>query len=153
MDIQTIIIMTLAAVSCCSCHPRTGNSLGLRPENHGNLSAPHSNCVAVARQLQDVHSILHMRIRNVRGGEVSASPQSATSPSLKPDNNTKTNTTLPSQNPSSKIPYWFPALENVVTPIFRTVILILTIFNVNITWRLHGQCPTVPCCRLDLAQS
>ena len=151
MDIRTIVIMTLAAVSCCSCHPRTGNGLGLHHEsNHGNHSAPQSHCVAVARQ--DFHSILRMRIRNFRG-EVSVSPQSATPPYAKPDNSTKTNTTLPSQNPSSKIPYWFPAFENVVTPIFRTVILILTIFNVNITWRLHGQCPTAPCCRLGLAQN
>ena len=147
MDIQTIIIVTLAALSCCSCHPPTGNGVGLRPEsNHGNHSAPHSNRVAVARQ--DVHSILRMRIRNSRGGEVSLSPPSATPPYIKPDNNTKTNATLPSQQPDPKVPYWFPALENIVTPIFRTVILILTIFNVNITWRLHGQFPTLPCCRL-----
>lgn len=151
MDIQTIIIMTLAAVSCCSCHPPTGNGLGLRPEsNPGNHSAPHSNCVAVVRQ--DVHSILRMRMRNLRGGEASLSPQSATPPYIKPDNSSKTNVTLPSQQTSQKTPYWFPALENIVTPIFRTVILILTIFNINITWRLHGECPTLSCCSLGLTQ-
>ena len=151
MDIQTIIIMTLAAVSCCSCHPPTGNCLGLRPNsNDRNHSVPHTNCVALVRQ--DVHSILRMRIRNLRGGEVSLSPQSATPPYTKPDNSTKANATLPSQQASSKIPYWFPALKNIVTPIFRTVILILTLFNINITWRIHGQCPTPPCCHFGLTQ-
>lgn len=147
MSIQVIIVVTLAAVSCCSCHPHTGNVIGLDPESiHGNHSVFKSNCIAVAHR--DIHSILRMRMRHLRGGEISLSPPSASSPDIKPDNST-----LPPQQPSPETTLGITRLEKVVTPVFRTVILILTLFNVNITWRIHGQCLTVPCCSIDLSQS
>ena len=152
MNIQAIITLILAAVSCCSCHWPTGNGHGLDlNSNQRPHSAPHPNCGAVARQ--EHHSVRRMRTRHLRGSDISLSPQSASPPTPMPNNSIKTNTTLPFQQPSSKIPYWFPTLENIVTPLFRAVMLILTLFNINISWRVHGQCPTLPCCSLGLIYS
>ena len=150
MSIQAIIIVTLAAVSCCSCHPPTGNVIGLDPESiNGSHSVPISNCVAVAHR--DIHTILRMRMRQLRGGKISLSPPSTSPPNIKPDNST--NTTLTSQQSSPNMSSQFTTFENRFTPIFRTVMLVLTLFNVNITWRIHGWWLTASWCSLDLSQS
>lgn len=152
MSIQVIIIVTLAAVSCCSCHPHTGTVTGLDPESiDGNHSVFKPNCITVAHR--EVHSVLRMRMGHLRGGEISLSPPPASPPDIKPDNSTKMNTTLPSQQTSPETSLWTTRLENIVTPVFRAVILILALFNVNITWRIHGQWLTVPCYSIDLSQS
>ena len=143
MSIQAILFVALAAVSCCSGHPPTPNSLKPQLEKaSGNHSVIASDCVAVVAR-QDIHSILRMRMRHLRSGGVSLSPPSAPPPYVKPDNNTKTNATLHNSHPSPKIYSWIPAFQDVVTPIFRAVILILTLFNINITWRIHGEWRTL----------
>ena len=69
------------------------------------------------------------RQRRSAHGEVSLSPQieSPTAPS--------TNSTQTPQNSSP----WIPSSEAIDTAVFRTFITILTLFNVNITWRIHGK--------------
>lgn len=139
MKIQATIFMILVAITSSSCHPPTRRILEpcieRLPRNHSVTGTEH---VSVAHRAP--HSILRTRMKSTRSGEVSLSPESTPLPYYtRADNSTKTNTTLPIQQSSLKIPSWVPTLENIITPIFRTVILILTLFNVNITWRLHGQ--------------
>lgn len=139
MNINVVIFMALVAVTCSSCHPPPRHVLELKLENGcGNHSVTGSDYIAAAHRY--THSIIRTRTKRSRSGKVSLSPESAPPPYIKPNNSTKTtNTTLPIQQSSPKIPFWFPTLEAIVTPIFRAVLLILTLFNVNITWRIHGQ--------------
>lgn len=140
MKIQVIIFTTLIVVTYSSCHPPPRRVLKLQLESIcGNHSVAGSDYVAAAHR--DSNAILHTRTKCSRSGKVSLSPVSAPPPYIKPENgtNTSTNTSVPIQQPSSKIPFWVPTFEEIITLIFRAVILILTVFNVNITWRIHGQ--------------
>ena len=40
---------------------------------------------------------------------------------------------------TADIPWPSPSTETIVTAIFRVLLTILTLFNVNITWRIHGK--------------
>lgn len=73
------------------------------------------------------------RIWRSRHGDVSMSPEIGM-PSLPSKKSTQTSTL---QAPRG-LPSWVPTLETVITSIFRTVITVLSLFNVNITWKLHG---------------
>ena len=139
MNIKVVIFMALVTVTSSSCHPTPRHVLEPQLENGcRNRSATTPNYIAAAHRY--THSILRTRTKRSRSGKLSLSPESAPPPYIKPNNSTKTtNTTLPIQQSSSKIPFWFPTLEAIVTPIFRVVLLIITLFNVNITWRIHGQ--------------
>ena len=143
MNVQVIFFIVLVTASCSSCHPPTRDAL--RPDSetvNGNHSVSGSNCVTVAYPNTDM--IPHTRMKRARSGRMSLSPDPASPPSNKPDNTTGNNSTLPILQGSLRLPRWVPSLENVITPIFRTIILILTLFNVNITWRIHGQWPALP---------
>lgn len=78
------------------------------------------------------------RVQRPRPDEVSLSSPSLTGPNT---NVTKFNesTTSPLQALPPQ-PAWVLTLEDLVTTIFRIVITILTLFNVNITWRIRGEC-------------
>ena len=39
----------------------------------------------------------------------------------------------------ASLPGWSPSIESIVTAIFRALLTILTLFNVNFTWRIHGK--------------
>ena len=58
------------------------------------------------------------------------SPPSYGSPS---DNITNNTTDIASQ------PGWSPSIDTIVTAIFRALLTVLTLFNVNITWRIYGK--------------
>ena len=140
MNIRNIIFMTLVAVGLSLCHPAPRH---VHEPPDKSICRNHS--VTGSNYVPAIHgytrSTLRMRIERSQSGKISLSPQSSLPPYPSPDNSTKTttNTTLPIQQPSSKIPFWIPTLESIITPIFRAVILILTLFNINITWRIHGQ--------------
>lgn len=83
------------------------------------------------------------RMRRPRPDEVSLSPPSLTGPSTSttPKNGTKDHNS--SSYPLHTLPpppAWVLTMEDIITAIFRTVITILTLFNVNITWRIRGEC-------------
>ena len=152
MVILAIIFTILIALHLSSCHPPTRHlprPVSESTRTNDSLTSP--DCVTVAHQ--GTYPILHTRMKRSRSSEVSLSPQSAPPSYTKPDNGTETNTTLSiEQHPQSTYSR-IPFLENIITPIFRTVILLLTLFNVNITWRIHGQCLALPTHSLDMSQS
>ena len=69
---------------------------------------------------------------SISPGALLPSPPSYGSPS---DNTTYTTTD------SASLPGWSPSVETIVTAIFRALLTVLTLFNVNITWRIHGKSP------------
>lgn len=151
MNIQAIIFVILVGVTCSSCHPPTRHVLEPYPESiHKNHSVTGSGYVAVLHL--HTNSMLRTRIKRSQSGKISLSPESAPPPYIRPDNSTKTNTTLPIQQPSRNTPSWISTLEYVITPIFRAVILLLTLLNVDITWRIHGQWLALPSHNLDLTR-
>lgn len=82
--------------------------------------------------------VAHYRaLKRVRKDELSISP-GASLPSLpsygSPSDNTTNNTTNIASQPG-----WSPSIDNIVTAIFRALLTVLTLFNVNITWRIHGK--------------
>lgn len=161
MDIRILIFTILAAATCSSCHLPTRYAPNVPDPSFENIRGNHSvtgfGCVAAAHR--NTHSSFGTRMKRSRTGRVSLSSGSAPSPYITPDNSTKTNstktdgtktnntkkngtetnTTIPAQQTFPKIPSWIPTLENVITPIFRTILLLLTLFNIDMTWRIHGQ--------------
>ena len=83
------------------------------------------------------------RTRRPRPDDISLSPPPLTgpSPSTTPKNGTKDHNS--SSYPLDMLPpppAWVLTMEDIITAIFRVVMTILTLFNVNITWRIHGEC-------------
>ena len=136
MKIPAIILMILVAVPCSSCPTRHVVEPQLE-KSSGNQNVTGSDCIAVVRQ--DTHFFLPKRIKRSRSGEVSFSPQSTLPPYTMPDNSTQTNTTLPNPPLSLEIASWPPTIDKIVTHIFRTISLVLSLFNINITRRIHGK--------------
>lgn len=80
------------------------------------------------------------RMQRPRPHEMSLSPPPLSDPSTSVTNLTKD--TNPSSNPLHMLPpppAWVLTLEDLISAIFRIVITILTLFNVNITWRIRGK--------------
>ena len=65
--------------------------------------------------------------------EISISPQVGSSA----DSSNSTSSLLPQK--SQNIPPWIPTSEKIITAIFRAFMAILTLVNVNFTWRIHGM--------------
>lgn len=76
-------------------------------------------------------------LRRARKDDVSISPGSLlpSPPSYGPRSDNTTNNTADSAN----LPWSSPSIETIITAIFRACLTILTLFNVNITWRIHGK--------------
>lgn len=72
-------------------------------------------------------------IRRSTHNEVSLSPNTGTSPP--PPNVTQE----PTEQQSGDAPSWVPTLGNIITGTFRIIITVLTIFNVTVTRRVHGE--------------
>ena len=93
-------------------------------------------CVPVPRRHNSAKIL--PRMRRPDPNEMSLSPPSLTGPSTN-----VTKDTSPSSNPLQALPppsNWVLTLEDLITAVFRIVITILTLFNVNITWRIRGEC-------------
>ena len=98
----------------------------------GNTSGDCTPCLCVAGRL--ALSSHHNLLKRSHKPESSISP-----PTLAPPNsNGKTNNTQIADQEST-LPSSLLTLENLITVVFRAVITVLTIFNVNITWRIHGK--------------
>ena len=76
-------------------------------------------------------------LKRARKEELSISPNNLvpSPPSYGPrsDNTTNNGTDI------ANLPWSSPPIETIVTAIFRALLTILTLFNVNITWRIHGK--------------
>ena len=68
-------------------------------------------------------------------GEISLSPQIQPPTASSPNSSQITQSTPP----------WIPSSETIVTAVFRAFITVLTLFNVNITWRIHGKHGAIHC--------
>lgn len=80
------------------------------------------------------------RMRRPRPDAISLSPPPLSNPSTSTTNVSKD--TNASSNPLHALPpppAWVLTLEDLITAIFRVVMTILTLFNVNITWRIRGE--------------
>ena len=138
MKIQAFVLPILVAAGCTSYHIPDCKIVKTQHErNDVNRSITSGDCVAVVPR--DTHLTHRTRMERSRIARVSFSSEPAPAPYTKPDNSTASNTTLPIQGPSLNGPSWMLRLEGIMTPVFRTVILILTLTNINITWRIHGQ--------------
>ena len=138
MKFQAFVLLILVAVGCVSYHIPGCKIVETQHERKNmNRSITSGDCVAVTPR--DTHLTHRTRMERSRIDRVSFSSEPAPGPYTKPENSSTSNTTLPIQGPSLNGPSWMLRLEGIMTPVFRTVILILTLFNINITRRIHGQ--------------
>ena len=86
--------------------------------------------------------MVQARMHGARPDDVSLSPPALPdSPTSALNNTTKhNNPTSPSPQTLPQPPTWALTLEDLVTAIYRIVSIVLTLFNINITWRFHGKC-------------
>lgn len=110
-------------------------------------------CVPVPRRL--VLATILPRAQRPRPDEVSlsppalADPRTSTSTNVTRDNSSTSST--PHAMPSP--PTWVLTVEDLITALFRIVVTILTLFNVNITWRIHGECQRTAACSKNLTET
>ena len=151
MKFQALVLPILVAVGCTSYHiPYCKTNKPQHERNDMNHSFISGACVLIVPQ--DTHLTHRTHMERSRTGSASLSSEPAPSPYTEPENSTDSNTTLPIQLPSLNGPFWMLRLEGVITPIFRMVILLLTLFNINITWRIHGLCFAFVCYQLGWTQ-
>ena len=137
MKFPAFVLPILVAVGCTSYHIPDCKIVETEHErNNVNHSIISGNSVAIVHR--DTHSTFRTHMERSRIGRVSFSSEPAPGPYTKIENSTTSNTTLPIQQTSLNGPSWMLRLEGIITPIFRTVILLLTLLNINITWRIHG---------------
>ena len=76
-------------------------------------------------------------LKQAHKDDLSISPDSSipSPPSYGPRSDNTTNNTADIAN----LPWSSPSTETIVTAIFRALLTILTLFNVNVTWRIHGK--------------
>lgn len=86
-------------------------------------------------------AIIQPRMHGARPDEVSLSPPALPNSPASALNNTSThnNSTSPSPQLLPQPPTWALTLEDLVTAIYRILTIVLTLFNINITWRFHGH--------------
>ena len=132
MKFRVLVLPILVAVGCVSYHiPDCKIDKPQLECNNMNRSIISGDCVAV------VPRATHLIHRTRTDPSLSSEP--ASGPYGKSENSTTSNSTLPTQQASLNGPSWMPKLEGIITLMFRTVILLLTLFNINITWRIHGK--------------
>lgn len=96
-------------------------------------------CIPVPRR--HAFATIVPRVQRARPHEVSLSPPAlANSGASASSNVTKSNTSTSSaRDARPPLPAWVLTLDDILTAIFRILITILTLFNVNITWRIRGE--------------
>ena len=129
MKLTVLIPFTFAIVN-------TGPTLAL-PSNSLN---PHQAQTLQPYQSSCVPCICPPRLesrykRSHPNGEVSVSPGD----SLQQPRSSDTNSSRYHQDDAQSVQWWPPSLETVLTAIFRAIVTILSLLNVNFTWRIHGQ--------------
>ena len=108
---------------------------GLTPRPAGNISGCCTPCPSIGdRPAFFAH---YRALKRARKDDLSISP-GASLPSPPSYGSHKDNTTKNTTDIGSS-PGWSPSIETIVTAIFRALLTVLTLFNVNITWRIHGK--------------
>ena len=81
------------------------------------------------------------RTQRPKPNEVSLSPPTLPVPAKPGSHNITKNNSSTSSTPQEmpSPPAWVLTVEDLITAIFRIVLTILTLFNVNITWRIRGE--------------
>ena len=136
MNILTLITALLMATS----FPR----LTIQTRIAEKQSTNSIYCVSVPRR--HTSATMLPRMQRPRPDDVSLSvpalsgPSTSTTNNITKDNNSTSHTLQVLPTP----PAWVLTLEDLITAIFRVVITILTLFNVNITWRIRGECYRSP---------
>lgn len=74
-----------------------------------------------------------------RSHKIDISVFPASSPPIVNSGSEGGNTTLADSAEQSYPSSWAPTWETTITAIFRAVITILSLLNINITWRIHGK--------------
>ncbi len=129
-----IIVLITPSSTLVASSPNNGlKSTTSRPA--GNIPGSCTPCPSIGdRPAFFEHYRAHKRARK---DNVSISPGALlpSPPSYGPRMDNTTNHTTDIAN----LPWSSPSIETIVTAIFRALITILTLFNVNITWRIHGK--------------
>lgn len=80
--------------------------------------------------------------------DISIEPGAAPPPPNPPSNNDSNEPNTIHASAQQNAHSWTPTLGTILTAIFRAIITILSLLNVNITWRIHGT-RMAPILRID----
>ena len=117
-----LIISFHSPIQASALKPRN-----IRHRMQDNINKVNCTCAPPATQ-----SILDPgQLKRSLPNEISSTPQILSSPNISTLNKTQV------LGQSSTVS-WPPTVETIITPIFRAVITILSLLNVNFTWRIHG---------------
>ena len=136
MKLTTIIMILLIPSSSTLVVSSHLNDLkSTMPRSTGKVSGYCTSCPNIsARPAFFAH---YRALKRARKDDLSVSLDASlpSSPSYgsRSDNTTNTTTDVAS------LPSWSPSIDTIVTAIFRALLTVLTLFNVNITWRIHGK--------------
>ena len=138
MKLTTIIMILLVPSSSTLVVSSPRNSLeSTISRRASNISGYCTPCPSIGdRPAFFAH---YRALERARKDDLAISPGASlpSPPSYGPRNdNTTDNTT-----DFAGLPDWSPSIETIVTAIFRALLTVLTLFNVNITWRIHGKSP------------
>ena len=122
-----ILVLLFSALSLSVSFPSQSNVPNLNQRHKSHPSTVNQCCRPCAPANPIPQANIRLSKRSHRG-EISFSPSSST-----------TNTNQSNVSSPEKFPSWPPTAETIVTAIFRAVVTILSLLNVNFTWRLHGM--------------
>lgn len=133
MKLTFLITLFLAtAISALNFFPYAHAPGSKGSHTAGNISGGCTTCICIDGRL--AFSSHHTPHKRSRRPDVSFPPPSIAAPSAK--NNTDISQPAIEH---SQPPLGSSTSQTLITALFRAVITILTLFNVNITWRLHGK--------------
>ena len=132
---QLIIFALIAPSSILGASPPTNGLKSTMSRPAGTISGYCTPCPTIG----DCPAFFekYRVIKRARKDDVSISPGALlpSPPSYDPRSNNTTNDTTDIED----LPWSSASTETIVTAIFRALLTILTLFNVNITWRIHGK--------------
>ena len=129
-----IIILITPSSTLVASSPKNGlKSTTSRPA--GNIPGSCTPCPSIGDRPAFFDK--HRTLKRAPKDDLSISPGALlpSPPSYGPRSDNTTNNTAD----VASLPGWSPSIESIVTAIFRALLTILTLFNVSITWRIHGK--------------
>ena len=75
------------------------------------------------------------QIKRSHQREVSVSPETL----FQQPSSSNTNSTESQSSGFQAVSWWPPSTETILTAVFRAVMAIMSLLNMNVTWRIHGQ--------------
>lgn len=138
-----ILLPTLTALLAATAFPpRTMQARITKKEPTSSIY-----CLPVSLPPRPISAPILPRKQRARPHKISLSPPTLAGPSTSTTRNVTKRNDSTSSAPQAipPPPAWVLTLEDIVTVIFRIVITILTLFNVNITWRIRGEWHRSPC--------